>query len=327
MSLTQTDPDAALRPIAAIDIGSNSVFLLVVRVVDGRAQILHRYKDRARLAAAMDDEGLLRPEAIERVLLTLKLFRRTADDFGAEIRAVATAAVRAAGNGGELLARIAAEAGIDVELVSGEREAELVYLGVRHSGRIRGHRLLCVDVGGGSTEVVLGSGAQVLLRASAPVGAVSLCDRELGLPPISPDRLVAARAHAQARIRPLISRFESRNWDRAIATSGTIQRIARIVAIRQGDGEHSRIDGMIISSGDLDRVTEALVCCPDMAARLAIPGMDPQRADILLGGALVFQELGRALSIRRWVVSKAGLRMGIVADVLLRRGQVQLAGL
>jgi|ETNmetMinimDraft_26_1059896.scaffolds.fasta_scaffold16970_3 exopolyphosphatase/guanosine-5'-triphosphate,3'-diphosphate pyrophosphatase len=327
MRSTETHRLSASRPIAAIDIGSNSVFLLVVRVVDGRPQILHRYKDRARLAAAMDEQGMLRPEAVDRVLRTMHRFRRTADGYDAEVRAVATAAVRAAGNGADLLARIASEAGIDVEMVTGEREAELVYLGVRHSGRIRGHRLLCVDVGGGSTEVVLGSGAQVLLRASAHVGAVSLCDRELGLPPIPPDRLAAARAHARARIRPLVSRFESRSWDRAIATSGTIQRIARIIATRQGNGDQSGIDGMIISAGALDKVTDALARCPDMAARLAIPGMDPQRADILLGGALVFQELGRGLGIRRWVVSKAGLRMGIVADVLLRRGQVQLAGL
>ena len=317
-------PATSRRPIAAIDIGSNSVFLLVVRMTHGRTRVLHRHKDRARLAAAFDSKGSLRPEAVDRVVQTLRHFRRTIDGYGAEVRAVATAAVRVAGNGAELLDRIAAEAGIDVELLSGEREAELVYLGVRHSGRIRGHRLLCVDVGGGSTEVVLGSGAQVLLRASASVGAVSLCEKELGLPPEPDEKLQAARAHARDRIRTLVTRFESRSWDRVVATSGTIQRIARIIAAGQSGREQPGIDGMIISARDLDRVTAALANCPDMAARLAIPGMDPQRADILLGGALVFQELGRALGVRRWVVCKAGLRMGIVADVLLRRGQVRL---
>lgn len=312
------------RPIAAIDIGSNSIFLMIVRIDRSRPVILHSHKVRARLAAAVDGSGCLSRLAIDGAVATLQQFRKAIDDHDAEVRAVATEAVRGACNGRDFIDRVKAEAGIDVEIISGEREAELVYLGVRHDGRIRANRLLCVDVGGGSTEVVLGSGDQVLLRASAAVGAVAICSAHLGLPPVTAEGLQAARSCISQAIRPLAGRFTQRNWDRAVGTSGTMQRLARIVRASSQGGQCQDIDGLIISASRLDQITTRLAECPDMAARLAIPGMDPQRADILLGGAMIFQELGRALAIRRWTVSRAGLRMGIVADVLRRRGQLDL---
>ena len=312
------------RPIAAIDIGSNSIFLMIAGIERGRVTILHRRKDRARLAAAMDGDGCLRQEAVDRAMVTLKQFRAAADRHDAEIRAVATAAVRGAGNGAEFIARAHAEAAIRVELITGEREAELVYLGVRHGGGVRDDRLLCVDVGGGSTEVVLGSADQVLVRASAAVGAVAIRAAHLGSPPVSAMHLEATRRHIAEAIKPVASRFAQHNWNRAIATSGTIQRLARIVNASNPGARGLGIDGLIIGAGEIDRITARLAGCRNLAEILAVPGTDPQRADILLGGALIFQELGRAMAIRRWTVSKAGLRMGLIADVLRRRGLLRL---
>ena len=312
------------RPIAAIDIGSNSIFLMIASVDRGRVAIVHRHKDRARLAAAMDANGCLRGDAMNRAMATLKQFRAAADHHGAEIRAVATAAVRGALNSAEFIERASAEAAIQVELISGEAEAELVYLGVRHGGQARDDRLLCVDVGGGSTEVVLGSADQVMVRASAAVGAVAICAGHLGSPPVCRANLAGTRAHIAAAIRPVAGRFSQHNWNRAIATSGTIQRLARMINARGKGGRNQGIDGLIITAQDIDRIVDQLVGCASLAEVLALPGMDPQRADILLGGALIFQELGRAMAIDRWTVSKAGLRMGIVADVLRRRGLLRL---
>lgn len=312
------------RPIAAIDIGSNSIFLMIAAMQGPLVHILHRHKDRARLAAALDEQGMIRPEAMDRAMGTLRRFRETADRHQAEIRAVATAAVRGAANGAEFIARARAEAGVQVELISGEGEAELVYLGVRHGGWVRDHRLLCVDVGGGSTEVVLGSADQVMVRASAAVGAVAICAGHLGAPPFSAETVAATRRHIVAAIKPVASRFTQHNWDRAVATSGTIQRLARMVNAAGKGGRGQGIDGLVITARDIDRIVANLIGCGTLAEVLALPGMDPERADILLGGALIFQELGKAMAISRWTVSKAGLRMGIVADVMRRRGLLRL---
>lgn len=312
------------RPIAVIDIGSNSVFLLVVQVDGGRVKVLEQVKDCARLGASLDCDGLLRPEAIARTVAMLQRFEKVIEAHDAEVMATATAAVRAASNRDVLLEGIRAMTGIEVEVISGEKEAELVYLGVLQGIGGRGRRLLCVDVGGGSTELVLGRGGFIRQRASAPVGAVNVTHCALGAPPLSAANLEKAREEIRAHLRPTLRGFRERYWEEVIATSGTIKRVARIVLAGQAGGNSARIDGMLLTSKEISGVARALIAADSHAARLAIPGMDPERADVLLGGVLIFQEIARVLGIQRWRLSAAGLRMGMVADVLRRRGVLRL---
>ncbi|MCO4762862.1 MAG: hypothetical protein KC502_15210 [Myxococcales bacterium] len=306
------------RPVAAIDIGSNSIFLLLVRITNGRpTTVLERVKHRARLGAAIGPDGAFSEAVLDSTVAALCGFRAVIDRHGAQVRATATAAVRQASNGQHLLERIRREARIDVEMISGQREAELVFLGVQ-SGDVACERALCADVGGGSTEVVVGHGKVVKSAVSVPIGAVMLSHPRLMRAPVSNAVEMTIRAEIRAALATQPTAGQG-GWDRAIATSGSAQRIARIVAASHGRSPRAGIDGDIITRADLAKLRTQLASAASHDDRLAVPGMDPERADVLLGGVLIFEELSAALGIERWHVSMAGLRMGLVADALTRR--------
>ncbi len=306
------------RPVAAIDIGSNSVFLMVVQIRDGRpCAVLERVKHRARLGAAIGLDGALAQDAVDAAVAALCGFRAVIDRHGAQVRATATAAVRRATNGDQLLNRIRDEAGIDVELITGQREAELVFLGVQ-SGPVAHARMLCADVGGGSTEVVVGHGGCVQSAVSLPVGAVTLSHPRLFPAPVSAAEQEGVR-HDVRRLLAACPNLGQGGWDRAVATSGSAQRIAQVINAWGGRSPRRGVDGTIVTRADLARLRTALAGARSHDERLSIPGMDPERADVLLGGVFIFEELSIALNIEQWHVSMAGLRMGLVAEALRLR--------
>lgn len=304
------------RPIAAIDVGSNSMYCMVARAnPSGIGAVLARSKFRARLGASASDEGGFSAATIDAAIDALRGFRALADRHDAEVIAAATAAVRGAANGDELLRRARDEANVDLRLYDGEAEAHTMYRGVRFGGVVGDRRMLCIDVGGGSTELVLGAGDAIDACLSVPVGAVSLTAAFLQRERVTPADIAAVRGAIAAALGPNITPFRDQNA-LAVATAGSIQRIGRVVA---ADREHARLDGMRVTTADVAQVAEQLAASPSHAARRAIAGMDPQRADVLLAATLIFATLGERLGVRQWIVSMAGLRAGLVATVVARR--------
>jgi exopolyphosphatase/guanosine-5'-triphosphate,3'-diphosphate pyrophosphatase len=314
------------RPVAVIDIGSNSVFLMVLALDSNyRPVLLERIKDNARLGAALDRNGCLPEATIDRLVATMRRFRAAAERHDAEVYGVATAAIRRAHNGDKAMDRLAREAGVNIEVISGEKEAEMAYLGVLF-GRVVGlERVLCADVGGGSTEIVVGHAGQVLALDSVPVGAVVLTAETLGTAPVSSARVETARQLLVDWFADVKSRLSDQHWQSAVATSGSIQRIARMVLAAGGVAPNSDIDGMTVTQEDLAELIAKLGSASSLEAIRTLPGIDLERADILLAGALIYHELGRSLAIDRWTVSLAGLRMGLFAYRLHCRGELQLA--
>ncbi len=308
------------RPIAVIDIGSNSVHLMLLQPVpDGLPRLVRKVKDYVRLRAAIDDSGALSEEAISRAALVIAEFRRIADDADAEVRAVATAAVRGARNRRHFVERIRDDAGVEVEVIDGRREAALVYQGVRLGMPGFDGAQLCADVGGGSTEVLHGRGDEVQAIASVDIGAVGLTRDRLGDVPVSAVRLETTRVWLREALARVVLPFDGLAPERWIATSGTIQRLARMHVAATGLDPDTPIDGITIDRLALDALVDALAAADTTEARLRLPGIDPDRADILLGGALVFEALADVFAIPAWTVSMAGLRMGLAAEVLRRR--------
>src|SRR5690349_20645634 len=147
-------------PVAAIDLGTNSFHMVIARPAgNGRFEVIDREKEVVRLGSGSGDMKVLAPDAIDRAVDSLRRMRQLADRAGAEVHAVATSAVREAGNRGELLRRAADEAGVEVHVVSGAEEARLIHLGVLQAVSIFDQRHLVVDIGGGSTEIIVGEGA------------------------------------------------------------------------------------------------------------------------------------------------------------------------
>lgn len=307
-------------PIAVVDIGSNSIALLVVAPNDaGGVDVLFKLKDTARLRAHIGADGRLEQGALDRTVALLGDFRHQLDALGAQVRVVATAALRAATNADQLVERARERTGLDIEVISGQQEAELAWLGVLHGmGAVAG-RVLCADVGGGSTELLLGEGGRTLHAVSVPLGALVVSQRWLGPDPVLPPAIALARRQVRAQLLPVLAPFRDQHQLSCVGTSGTIQRVARIGRVLAGLPADD-LGTSWVQRSELDHVIGLLGAAPSLAQRLEIPGMDPARADGLLGGALIYEALSEELGLPAWRVSLEGLRMGVIAEVLERRG-------
>ncbi len=304
----------AARPIAAIDIGSNSVHLTLARVSDGDIEVIERRKDPAQLAGQLERDGRLNDRAVDRVVATLRDFAQVAKAHDAVVRATATAAVRAARNGQSFLDRAEREAGVDVELISGAQEARLTYQGVMHGlPELRDDAVLAVDCGGGSTELVCGREGRAALTASVATGSLVVTRTLLGPDPIPRHRIDRARRRLESTLSHRIRDIERVGFAVAVATGGTAQRLARLAQALDGE-VRTNVHRAFLSRLALDTVVRRLARSPTRADRLAIPGMDPERVDTVLGGALVFQVLTRGLGIEGWTVSMDALRTGLLVD-------------
>ncbi len=309
---------AEVNAVAAIDIGSNSVYLMIARFEGEAFEIVERVKDSARLAAHVTPEGHLERKARERLLETLARFAEVARAHDATVRAVGTATLRRVRDAASIVADAAA-VGVPIELISGAEEARLGYLGVTAGlPELRARRILCVDVGGGSTELVIGQGARVLAAVSVPLGSLRGAKEYLGPDPVARARVKAARRSIADRFATRASEFRRFGFEACVATSGTAQRLARMVAAAAGD---LRIDvhGDVLSVESIEAVIARLARAPTSLDRLKLPGVDPDREGSILAGALIFSALGRQLGLSEWRVSMSALRTGLLVDTHRRR--------
>ena len=215
--------------LGALDIGTNSFHLVLARPVGGeRFETLTREKEVVRLGQGGGDMKELAPEAIERGIASLRRMRRIADSYDARLRAVATSAVREASNAEDFLRRARQDAGLDIEVISGHEEARLIHLGVLQAVPLYDHRLLLVDIGGGSTELLIGQQGDVLAARSFKLGAVRLTERFFPGGVASPKSVRACRDY----VRSILSHFQRAvdefGFEVVVASSGTAESLARI---------------------------------------------------------------------------------------------------
>ncbi len=306
-----------MQPVAVIDIGSNSLCLLVVtRLRDGSLATVAKHKHAARLRDAVDVNGVLSALAIDSTVSKLQEFAKIMANWQVcRVRAVATAALRAASNAQTLVDRAANEAGIAIEVVAGAEEARLAYLGVRHGlGTGADGPILCADVGGGSTELLVGCAGDVRAAVSTPMGALVAARHLLGDDPVGPEQTAEARAALVTMFRQPCLEVLRHLPELAVASSGTIQRVARIARACRGQMIVD-VHKMVLSHAELNQVIALLAGAGTQERRLAIAAMDPTRADNLLGGALIFDVLAELLDLQSWTVSMDGLRMGVVSEL------------
>ena len=313
--MTEERPATAL---AAIDIGTNSFHLVVARTTSAVAfEIIAREKEVVRLGSGSGDMKLLAPEAIDRGIEALGRFRQIAEIADAPIRAIATSAVREADNRNDFLRRACDEAGIDVEVVSGSEEARLIHLGVLQDVPVVDKRLLLIDIGGGSTEFVVGQGTEMLEARSLKLGAIRLTDRFFAEEPLTSGQVKRCRTHVRSYLGPVIREVQRHGFDIAIGSSGTILNIAEMV--RQRRGESGRmVSNATFTRKELGKVVSILLDATTTKQRLKVPGLDAGRADIIVGGAVLLAEAFDALGIDEMTVSDYALREGLVLDTLQR---------
>ncbi len=285
---------------AVIDIGTNTVKLLVADVSE-RQMVPVATKDRTtRLGEGVDDSKRLLPAAMARTVRAIQDFLAEARALGAtDCVAVATSAARDAANRDEFLGQVRHVCGLEVELISGGREAQLIFRGVSSDPEWSGAPILVVDVGGGSAEFIQGVGGKMELFQSLPLGALRLTEK------FGEGRFAELCEHLRATLTPALAGYSASRC-RLIGTGGTITTLARI--------ECGAVDHATISREKLEALLERLEAMP-LAERKKVPGLPPERADIIVAGGVVLLMAMEVLEASELTVSVRNLRYGaLVSD-------------
>lgn len=301
--------------LAAIDLGTNSFHLVVARMLpNGRFETMASEKEMVRLGSGSGDMKHLTDEAIDRGVAALRRFRQVADINGARLRAVATSAVREAHNQQVFLQRAWREAGIEVEVISGTEEARLIHLGVLQALPVFNQRLLLIDIGGGSTEVLVGHGPHIDWSRSHKLGAIRLTDRFFPAGRTSPRRADRARRYLHSFLVNTALELRDHPFDIAVGSSGTIHNLAVMATLLRGDPAPKSINSATFSRAELAKVTQQLLDAATPEERLRLPGIEARRADILPAGAVLLDTLAEVLDIESFTVSAYALREGALLD-------------
>lgn len=311
--------------IAAIDVGTNSFHMVVARAVPTGFEVVTREKETVRLGKGSGDMSRLDDDRMDRGVACLARMAEVAASHGAEVRAVATSAVREAKNQHEFVARVRKEAGIDLEVVSGVEEARLIHLGAVHAIGGSGRMLLC-DIGGGSTEIVVGGAGEELLARSFKLGAVRLTERFFADDSLHPAAVSACRAFARSRLVAIERDVAALGFDVAVASSGTAETIARIVATASGSQEPRSLNRFSFSRSSVTTTLGRLAACRTVAEREREFGIDRNRAEIIVAGAVILEAVADVFGIAEFAYSDYALREGLLIDTLRRRGLATAAG-
>jgi exopolyphosphatase/guanosine-5'-triphosphate,3'-diphosphate pyrophosphatase len=304
---------------AAIDVGANTLRLLVAEAIaPDDFTILHEEQEITRLGEGLLPTRLLQDEPQRRSLAALRRFAEAARRFKAEqVAAVATSAVREAENREELVSEIARETGLTIRVIDGREEACLTLLGVRHGLHLGSHRVLVMDVGGGSTEFVLAKGEDIEAIVSTGLGVVKLTEQHLVSDPPTPGELQALEEVVAGRIDRLQGQLPRVEEAQLVGTAGTVTTLAAI-DLALVTYNRQKIQGHCLRLARVRELLDRLAALP-LQKRRAIPGLESGRADIILAGAAILAVSMERLGHHELQVSDDGLREGILLDLLRKR--------
>ena len=305
--------------IAAIDVGTNSIHMIVCRVgPDLSFEVIDREKDMIRLGAGGLDGGILPASSVATAMQTLSKFRRLAESHGVdEIIAAATSAVREADNGGDFLATARRQVGIRVRVISGTEEARLIHLAATYAIGVGAKPAVVIDIGGGSAEVTLGTAARVEIGRSFKLGAIRLTERFTKSDPLSGSDERRLVRHIRRETRGHLAQIVKRGFHRVIGTSGTILALGALAAGERGVPADVRRQK--VSARSLRRVRDRLTAA-SLDERLKIEGLDPRRADIVVAGAVLLDTLLDSLGADELTLCDFALREGLVLDYVQKNG-------
>jgi exopolyphosphatase/guanosine-5'-triphosphate,3'-diphosphate pyrophosphatase len=297
--------------LAAVDLGSNSFHMVVARHSHGQLVILDRLREMVRLAGGLSDSGRLDDAAAERALRCLERFGQRLRAMHADsVRVVGTNALRRARRKRWFLERARAALGHPIEIISGLEEARLIYSGVVHTSPLSPDKRLVIDIGGGSTEVVIGEGFVPLLLESLSVGCVGLSSSYFDDGRISEKRFERARTAVRLELEPIQEAYKKLGWLQAFGSSGTVRVIADVVRRLNPDSPRITVDNLrsladrVIAAGHVDD--------------LDLPDVDAERAPVFPSGLAILLEIVENLGIDRIRIAEGAMREGLLYDLMGR---------
>jgi exopolyphosphatase / guanosine-5'-triphosphate,3'-diphosphate pyrophosphatase len=305
--------------LAAIDIGTNSLHMIVVNVrPDFSFEVIDREKEMVRLGAGGLDGKALTAEAMQAALQVLSKFRRLAESHSVDhIVAVATSAVREAENGGEFLRTVAVETGIRPRVISGTEEARLIHMAAAYGVGAAGEVLVVIDIGGGSVEITRGAGPTMEMGRSFKLGVIRMTERFVKSDPISEREERKLVRHIDTDVGEHLARIRKAGFDRVVGTSGTILSLGAIAVSQHGRGAPASLRNRRVSAKQLHRIRRTMTSL-NLEKRVRVPGLEPRRADLSPAGAVLIDTLVRRLGADELTLCDLSLREGVVLDYIAR---------
>jgi exopolyphosphatase/guanosine-5'-triphosphate,3'-diphosphate pyrophosphatase len=300
--------------LAAVDLGSNSFHMVVARYVLGQLRVVDRIRDMVRLAEGLDAKGGLDAAVLRRALESLERFGQRLRDIPPQrVRVIATNTVRQLAVPSAFLLPAETALGHAIEVVSGREEARLVYLGVAHAQPPKpGELRLVIDIGGGSTECIIGAGLEAIERESLQLGCVASTRRFFPDGKLSRKRWNKALTEVSAEFQQFANLYRALGWQEALGSSGTNKAIGDICAAM-------KLTKGAVTAQALPQVRDRLLAAESID-KIDLPGLPAERKPIIAGGLLVLEAAFDVLGLERMAVSKAALREGVLYDMLGRGG-------
>jgi len=303
--------------LAAIDIGTNSIHMIVVQINSNLTfDVIEREKEMVKLGEGVFATNRLSDRAYKEGLEVIKRYVQLADQLGVdEIITAATSATREARNGGEFLDAIVKKTGIAPQVISGKEEARLIFLAVRQAIALHGKKALVLDIGGGSTEAVVGDEGEVLFRSSVKLGVRRLLDMIDHQGPIGKEALKVLEAHIQQVARDTISEAKQHGFSQVIGTSGTIRSLGEAALVESGHDNLQSVNAEKVPRANLEKLTKKLLKS-EAEERTEVEGISSRRADAIHLGGVLLTQLLRLAEAEEITLCDASLREGLIIDYI-----------
>ena len=308
------------KNLAAIDIGTNSFHLIIVRVKeDGNFEIIDREKEVIRLGeGSSGDIKIIKPEAFTRALDALKRFKELTVSYDAGIRAVATSAVREAQNKTDFIEQVFEKSQIKIEIISGIEEARLIYLGILKAVPVFDKKILMIDIGGGSTEFLVGKKGDPIFSISMKIGAVRLTQKFFPDFLVNKSRVQECRDWVEGELFQTANNIKKLNFQLCIGSSGTIMSAGLMInALKNKSSSGNGIlNNFVFTKEELFEIEEDVLSRKTPEKRKKIPGIDDKRAEIIPAGIIILSTIFKLFELDKITISGYALREGIIIDTL-----------
>ncbi len=304
-----TEQEQAPELVAAVDLGSNSFHMIVCSINKGQLQTIDQLKDMVRLASGLNPKNVLDEPTQQRALACLQRFGHRIQNFPQNnVRIVGTNTLRTAKNAEQFLQKAEQAIGYPIHIISGIEEARLIYQGVAHSLQSNANRRLVMDIGGGSTEYIIGTNSQPSQKESLRMGCVTVSNRFFADGEISPQRFQKAVIFVNQQLRSYKKMFNHKNWDEAIGASGSIRSIRKVLIATEWSPGGITLEG-------LEKLKKHILECKH-TSEMDLPELDPERLPVFLGGLAILYTTFKTLNITTMSVSDGALREGLIYDYL-----------
>ncbi|MGZ5029353.1 MAG: exopolyphosphatase [Methylobacter sp.] len=304
-------PKKPPETVAAVDLGSNSFHMIVCSLTNGNLQTLDRLKEMVRLASGLDKKNYLDTDTQERALGCLERFGQRIRHFPPEsVRVVGTSTLRQAKNSQQFLEKAEKALNHPIHIISGIEEARLIYQGVAHSLGSNANLRLVMDIGGGSTEYIIGSGDTPKVKESTPMGCVVVSNAFFKNGKLSREAFTQATLFAEQQLEPIQKQFQRKNWDEAIGASGSLKAIDKVLQAKNWSNNGITMEG-------LEHLVAHINQCSHID-ELNLPELDSERLPVFVGGVAIVYATFKSLGIEQMTVSDGALREGLIQDLLGR---------